>query len=196
MNIIQFSEADELLDIRYDFVFKAVFTRNSEASKMALSDLISALIERTVKVETITANEPPVEGTNDRRVRFDISCKAERVIEKPAGEMAAQEAWAAFFRYLTDKGKRGKINEILKNEGGIAMAGEALIHISRDEIERARQLSEEKYILDTQDMKTRALRQGRTEGKIEVARKMKARGCPIAEIIEDTGLTLEAVEKL
>ena len=76
MNIIQFSEADELLDLRYDHVFKAVFTRDSEASRMALSDLISNLIGRVVTVETITANEPPIEFKNDRRMRFDISCLA------------------------------------------------------------------------------------------------------------------------
>ncbi|MDR0474334.1 MAG: Rpn family recombination-promoting nuclease/putative transposase [Treponema sp.] len=330
MDIIQFSESDELLDIRYDFVFKAVFTRNSEASKMALSDLISALIGKPVKVQTITANEPPVDDIRKRRIRFDIPCKAEtgelvniemslnpesceperfeyyeaelftgqdirgerkdyshlkeayqivmlgnglfyedealvhtfeyydpangvsfngktriitveltkakQVIEKPTAEMAAHEAWAAFFHYLTDRGKRGKINEILKNEGGIAMAGEALIHISRDEIERARRTSEKKYILDTQSMRTKAWRKGLEEGreaglqegrqkghqeghqeglqeglqegreegiaeghaeeKNEIARKMKVRGRPITEIVEDTGLTVEAIEKL
>ena len=42
----------------------------------ALSDLISNLIGRVVTVETITANEPPIEFKNDRRMRFDISCLA------------------------------------------------------------------------------------------------------------------------
>jgi hypothetical protein len=37
---------------------------------------------------------------------------------------------------------------------------------------------------------------GRTAAALETARKMKARGRPITEIVEDTGLTLEAVEKL
>ena len=43
---------------------------------VALSDLISNLIGRVVTVETITANEPPIEFKNDRRMRFDISCLA------------------------------------------------------------------------------------------------------------------------
>ena len=76
MNTIQFSEADELLDLRYDHVFKAVFTRDSEASRMALSDLISNLIGRVVIVKTITANEPPIDNVKDRRMRLDISCAA------------------------------------------------------------------------------------------------------------------------
>jgi hypothetical protein len=37
---IQFSETDELLDISYDHIFKAVFTKDTPASKGALSGLI------------------------------------------------------------------------------------------------------------------------------------------------------------
>jgi len=40
------------------------------------------------------------------------------------------------------------------------------------------------------------LEQGRDQGTIEIARKMKARGRPLKEIIEDTGLSPEAIEKL
>ena len=74
---IQFREDDRLLDIRYDPVFKAVFTRDSPASRGAISSLVSALIERPVVVQTITANEPPIDDINHRGIRFDISCKAE-----------------------------------------------------------------------------------------------------------------------
>ena len=42
-----------------------------------------------------------------------------------------------------------KINEILEQKEGIAMASEVLINISKDEIERARLTSELKYELDT-----------------------------------------------
>jgi predicted transposase/invertase (TIGR01784 family) len=64
-----------VLDIRYDSVFKAVFTRDTAKSRGALSDLISALIGRTVEVETIIANEPPINDLRERRIRFDVSCK-------------------------------------------------------------------------------------------------------------------------
>jgi len=56
-------------------VFKAVFTRDTRESRGALSDLISALIGRTVTVETIIANEPPVDDLRQRYLRFDIACK-------------------------------------------------------------------------------------------------------------------------
>ncbi|MDR2964654.1 MAG: hypothetical protein LBU88_03170, partial [Treponema sp.] len=57
---IQFTNDDDIIDIRKDNIFKAVFARGSEASMIALSKLVSALIVREVEIETITANEPAV----------------------------------------------------------------------------------------------------------------------------------------
>ena len=76
MQPFQFSENDNPLDIRYDPIFKAVFTRQTQASKGALSSLVSACIGRAVTVDTITANEPPVDDARDRLIRYDISCIA------------------------------------------------------------------------------------------------------------------------
>ena len=239
------NDTDDIIDIRRDRIFKAVFTRNTPESRGALSKLISALICREVTVESISTNEPPVGDLQDRQIRFDINCKTEEgelvniemrlnpspfepirlefyggklytgqsirgkrknyddlkqayqiaildkeqffadriflhtfeyydpvnrtslngksriitlelskldgVIEKPVKETNAQERWAIFFRYLTDRPKRGKINEIIEQEEGIAMACKELIEFSRDEIERARLISEEKYELDIQN---------------------------------------------
>jgi predicted transposase/invertase (TIGR01784 family) len=291
---IQFSDTDELLDIRYDNVFKAVFTRNTPASKGALSDLISSFIGKKVTVASITANEPPIDDIRDRSVRFDISCKtqsgelvniemslnpdsrelvrfehyacklftrqdvrgvekdyadlkeayqiaildkelyfndealihtfryydplhavslegksriitvelakAERVMEKPVDEIAGNEAWAAFFRYLTDRDKRAKINEILQREEGIAMASEVLIEITRDDIEWARQLSEEKRILDYQSDMASAKRKGRQEGQqqkaLEVARNALAAGASMEIVKKITGLDMETIKSM
>jgi len=74
---MQFSETDDVVDIRYDNVFKAVFTRNTPESQGALSKLVSTLIKREVSILNITANEPPIENLRDRQIRFDINCKAE-----------------------------------------------------------------------------------------------------------------------
>ena len=38
--------------------------------------------------------------------------------------------------------------------------------------------------------------EGRNEGKIEIAQKLLKRNRPIDEIVEDTGLTYEEVERL
>jgi hypothetical protein len=72
---IHFDDSDDPIDIRYDNVFKAVFTKNIPASQGALSDLVSALIDREVSVITITANEPPIDNLHDRQIRFDITGK-------------------------------------------------------------------------------------------------------------------------
>jgi hypothetical protein len=57
--------------------------------------------------------------------------KLDKVIEKPAKDMSAHEHWGVFFRYLTDKAKCEKINEIIKCEEGIAMASEVLMRSAR-----------------------------------------------------------------
>jgi predicted transposase/invertase (TIGR01784 family) len=75
--LFPFGDGSQIPDIRYDQVFKAVFTRDTAKSRGALSDLISALIGRTVAVETVAANEPPIDDMRQRRVRFDVSCRTE-----------------------------------------------------------------------------------------------------------------------
>ena len=255
---VKFDESDDLIDICRDNVFKAVFTKNTPASQIALSRLVSALIDREVSIVTINSNEPPIDDLRDRQIRYDIHCKTEggelinvemslnpdpfepvrlefhagklfigqdirgthksyndlkqayqiailvkerffpddvffhsfeyydkkrnvslngrsriitvelskleKVIEKPIEEMNAQEHWAVFFRYLTDKGKRWKINKIVEHEEGIAMASEVLMTISKDEVERARLISELKYQLDTQSKLTYAWQEGEQKG--------------------------------
>jgi len=75
---IPFGDGKRVMDIRYDPVFKAVFTKETAESRGALSDLISALIGRAVTVETVIANEPPVDDTRQRHLRFDIACKTDK----------------------------------------------------------------------------------------------------------------------
>jgi len=70
-----FRDGERILDIRYDEVFKAVFTKDTSDSRGALSDLISTLIGCTVVVETITANEPPINDLRQKYIRFDVSCR-------------------------------------------------------------------------------------------------------------------------
>jgi predicted transposase/invertase (TIGR01784 family) len=93
--------------------------------------------------------------------------KLEGVVEKAVGEMTVQEEWLVFFRYLSDKGKRGKINEIVKREEGIAMAGRMLLSISRDEDARARLMSEYKYEVDMQSKLVDARLDGLEEGMVK-----------------------------
>jgi len=278
MDKIQFNEDDDLIDIRFDNVFKAVFTRNTPASRGALSKLISALIDHEISVMDIIANEPPVDSLHDRQIRFDINCRAkngefvnvemslnpdpsepmrlefyagklftdqdirgsgksykdlkqayqitilarerffpdeiilhsfeyydpahgislngksriitlelskvDQVIEKPVDWMSPKEYWAVYFRYLTDKDKRRKINEILEADEGIAMASEILITISKDEIERARLMSEYKYELDAQSKLVEARRKGESIGEQKIINLLKSGKSPEEIILE------------
>jgi hypothetical protein len=112
-------------------------------------------------------------GGRTHVITLELS-KLEYLMEKPVKEMSAAERWAFYFRYLTDKGKRQKINEIIAYEEGIAMASEVLIRISRDEVERARLLSEYKYELDTQSRIAYAKQEGRQEGIGEILKLLDA----------------------
>jgi len=118
--------------------------------------------------------------------------KLDEVVEKPASDMSVQEQWAVYFRYLTGNSKRCKINEILRQEEGIAMASEVLITISKDEIERARLESELKYELDTQSK----LAYAKQEGREEVARNALSKGIPLDLIQDITGLDAETIREL
>ena len=56
---IYFDENEDIINICYDNVFKAVFTRDTLNSQIALAKFISAMIRREITVVTINANEPP-----------------------------------------------------------------------------------------------------------------------------------------
>jgi predicted transposase/invertase (TIGR01784 family) len=287
---IKFADTDDLIDICYDNVFKAVFTRDNPASQGALSALVSAITGRELRALIVVANEPAQDNLRDRQIRFDIHCKAangelvniemslnpdpfepvrlefhaaklftgqdikgtdktyddlmrayqiailvrerffpdgdffhgfeyydperrmplggrsriltlelsklEAVAKKPTLQMSAGEKWAVYFKYLRDEGMRGKINEILEREEGIAMASEVLLNISRDEEERARLMSEYKYQLDMQSKLVHATRQGRQEGHIEVAKNALAEGLPMEVISKITGIGIETIKTL
>jgi predicted transposase/invertase (TIGR01784 family) len=80
------------------------------------------------------------------------------------------------------------------------MAGEVLISISRDEVERARLVSEYKYVVDTQSKVVYAKREGRKEGRkegmLETARNMKADNVPVNRISAYTGLSEQQITDL
>jgi predicted transposase/invertase (TIGR01784 family) len=80
------------------------------------------------------------------------------------------------------------------------MAGSLLMSVSKDEREQAVYRSRRMYQTDMQSniatAEDRGRKDGRQEGVLAVARNMIKRNRPIDEIIEDTGLTREEVEKL
>jgi predicted transposase/invertase (TIGR01784 family) len=75
MKTVTFPPDADIIDIRADRAFKAVFTRETPESRGALAGLLSSLIGREVTVLLITANEPPSNFPGDKQIRYDISCK-------------------------------------------------------------------------------------------------------------------------
>ena len=108
----------------------------------------------------------PVRGVslNSRTqiITLELS-KLDEVVEKPLIEMTASDRWAVFLEYLTDRSRRDKINSIVDLEEGIAMAGQVLMTVSKDEIERARLESEYKYQVDLQSKLVTAKRERNKE---------------------------------
>ena len=89
---------------------------------------------------------------------------------------------------MTDKEKRSKINDILDQEEGIAMASEVLINITKDEVERAKLFSVLKYELDSRSFpdfeRREGIKEGEQKGKQEIIDLLKSRKTP-EEIIRD-----------
>ena len=118
--------------------------------------------------------------------------KLEQIAQKPVAEMTTLERWAVFFRYTPDKDKRELVNEIIEIEEGIAMAGQVLLHISKDERERARLTSEYKFSVDLQSKEVEAKRAGI---KL-VAQNLLNAGDSVEKIVMVTGLSRNEVEGL
>ena len=85
MSKVFFKDDAVIPDMRYDEVFKAVFTRENPQARKALSGLVSACIRRNVKVLALNANEPAPTSAYDKRIRYDIVCCLE------SGELADVE---------------------------------------------------------------------------------------------------------
>ena len=141
----------------------------------------------------------PVHGISlngkSRIITLELS-KLDQIVEKPTEAMSATELWGVYFRYLTNNSKREKINEMIAFEEGIAMASEVLLTITKDDHERARLRSEEKYILDTRCRLFYAKQEGMETKKIEIAQNLKKMGIPIVQIAEGTGLTEQQINEL
>jgi hypothetical protein len=113
MNAIYLDEADDPVNICYDSVFKAVFTRETPESRTALSRPVSAVTDRTLTVLSITANEPPIHDIRDRQIRFDIPGRAENRelinIEMSLNPDAFEPVRLEFYagKFFTGQGIRG-----------------------------------------------------------------------------------------
>lgn len=104
-----------ILSPLYDSTFKAIFTQETEDSKLVLKGFISAVFEREISRVELKNNEPPTESKKQKKMSFDVS------VEFDDGEIADIELQARNQNYdfgiraeiqaarlLTNNAKKGK----------------------------------------------------------------------------------------
>jgi predicted transposase/invertase (TIGR01784 family) len=103
------------------------------------------------------------------------------------------QRWLAFFDKTTPE---KTIKEIINMDKAIQEAQKRITYVSADdEALRAYQMRE----MGLSDWNSRlfdARHEGRHEGKLDAARKMKKAGMPVTQISEYTGLSAVEIEKL
>jgi predicted transposase/invertase (TIGR01784 family) len=72
---VQLTPDDNLLNIASDPIFKAVLTKDTEESRAALRDILSTYIGSPIDSVEVKQNEPAVDYSDEKQIRFDISCK-------------------------------------------------------------------------------------------------------------------------
>ncbi|GHV32001.1 hypothetical protein AGMMS4952_21630 [Spirochaetia bacterium] len=141
---IHLSPDDVLCDITRDSIFKAVFTRETPESQGALKFLVSAAIRQPVKVITVIANEPPVNDTRERQIRYDITVKfndnqlgdVEMTVNPDKEEHKRQEYFLArLFATQEIKGKDRSYRD-LRPTYQISLLGKGRIHDDDDLVHR------------------------------------------------------------
>jgi hypothetical protein len=121
-------------------------------------------------------------GGRSRIITVELD-KLGKIVEKPVEKMTIPERWSVFFRYITDTTKRQKINQIIETQEDIAMACQVLRTISKDKVERARLMSEYKFVTDHQSQMVQAKRQAKKEERQEFLTLLKS-GKSVEELIQ------------
>jgi predicted transposase/invertase (TIGR01784 family) len=96
------------------------------------------------------------------------------------------------------------VEEVIKMDAGIQKAEKKMAHVSMDkEALRAYQMREmalSDWTSGLNHARREGIREGKREGKLEgireIAAKMKRRGTPLSQIMEDTGLSAEDIAAL
>lgn len=63
-----------LLNPRKDYIFKAMFTQNTENSRSALKSFLSAVLNKPVTDVQLQQNELAADYVGDRQTSFDVLC--------------------------------------------------------------------------------------------------------------------------
>lgn len=276
-----------LLNPRYDFAFKAMFTQETRESHDALQDFISTLLSRNITEIALLPNEPPVETADGNQMSFDVSVKFDdgervdleiqsrdrsynygaraeiqvarlmsasnrkgehwktpsvyqisvlnfeydkddsaplswytmrkenggtlggrlnilffdliktrRLLGTPPEQLTKLQKWGLFLSYADDERHVEYIDRLTRTEEGIMNAKSALLEVSQDEINWARENSIFKAQRDRNEELYCAVERGVHNNAVETARRLLQTNLTVEQIAEATGLPLDEVRTL
>jgi predicted transposase/invertase (TIGR01784 family) len=122
--------------------------------------------------------------------------RLDEVLKKPVGEMTGMEKFSVFLKYAEKPEYRDIVNKVIESEEGLAVAGEVLMSISKDERERAIFRNRRIALADRESDRVTSERVGRMAERSTIARNLLKMNMPIEQIIIATGLTAAEVEAL
>ena len=149
------------------------------------------------------------------QVLFVELSKLNELVKKPVDEMTDMEKISVFLRYAENPDYRDVVNRVIETKEGLAVAGEVLMGISKDEREKAifrnrrialadqesnRVTREQNMVMAEKMGREEGMAEGRAEGRAEerntIAKNLLSVGYPIEKIIMVTGLTFDEVNNL
>jgi len=117
--------------------------------------------------------------------------KLDSILSKPVDKLTPLEMWSIFFKFVPDIRRRDVVNKVIAERKEIAMAGELLLSISKDEHERARNRSRRMYETDVISNELTI----KYKEALRIARNLKDKGFTVLDIMDVTGLTTAEIEK-
>ncbi|MDR2174981.1 MAG: Rpn family recombination-promoting nuclease/putative transposase [Synergistaceae bacterium] len=133
---------------------------------------------------------------NAVNIMFVELSKLKRVLKKNVDEMTGAEMWAIFLACANNPEHRELLKKIIGAREEIKMAYDLLTSISQDADERARFRARRKFQMDLEHNRLVSFEEGKFEGKLEVARKLLARGVSSDTVAQSTGLSPDKIRSL
>jgi len=122
--------------------------------------------------------------------------KLNDILKKPVEEMTDMERFSVFLRYAENLDYRDIVNRVIESKEGLAVAGEVLMSISKDERERAIFRSRRIALADQESNIITAVRNAEKQRDIAIAKRLLKAGDSVDKVVAITDLTHVEVGKL
>ena len=133
---------------------------------------------------------------NGVQAMFVELSKLKKILEKPVEEMTDMERFSVFLRYAENPDYRDIVNRVIESKEGLAVAGEVLMSISKDERERAIFRSRRIALADQESNKITAEKNQKTmKMALEKAKKAEIALEKAEKAEKEKAIALEKAEK-